>query len=339
MQNNQLQTHIDTLYVCFLPSQVSQIRSLITKHKNFIESQYPLKDKTEPYFIQSDVTNFLFIPVKNMKYIDIQDVINLAIQISQMTLPHINIKAFDIHLDLLLKYLNIDHVTILETALQNKLDTKYMEDNKCKTCNLLQLPQHIVDRTLCLVNAEDVAMYEYILQKSNILLLYIANEYNINEALLSALKNSNVGLIFIQYKESKQPSQECIAFNGLKIITHKDIYHNICYDALHYAKQYRMQTVLIHDSNYEGKKAHSLTIKHNSTHFLSKLVTEHFAVNYHYANPPELSDYADLENIQNHYIHSIDSKLLYINFRQYPKNQAIFTYILKKVIESLDEIK
>lgn len=333
MHNNLLQTHVDAIYVCFLPSQVSQIRPLIDKHLETIEAQYPLQQKTAPYLLHYHHTAFLFIPVNNLKHFTIQDAIDLSIQIDLLDLPDSPFQSVDMHFALLEKYLPEDLIAIIHTALKNKLECNLTA--QLNLSRLKELPANIVERTLCLARDDDVKMYEYIPDNAEILYLLINPQSEINTALLSTLFNLNVGMILITYHNKEvQPTQR-IALNGLTVMTHDNPYYNILFDALFYAKQYRMKVVLLCNDN--NKKSRLIKLRHHKTKLLERLVSQQFEVEYQYKRLQRLTDHIDLNTNDRLIPQSVIPDIMELTLQNYPVNQGLYTYLFSATNKSLDE--
>ncbi|WP_414044676.1 hypothetical protein [Macrococcus equi] len=333
------QAHIENLYVCFLPSQVSQIRSLLDKYHDEIAAQYPLKNKNTPYFIRDEHILFLFIPIGNMKEMTIQNVIDTAIQIEKIEIANHKIDDVEIHMKLLEKYLHADYIEILKSAIVTKFKNVTDTDIRDFTEKLVLLPVEVTDRVLCLNNDDHLSMYEFISENSSKIFVYITLQQNINFELLQALVDMNESILFIVYKKENAISQQRFAFNGQELITHKVNYHNICLDVLHYARQYRMHTILIKDTTKKQNDFlcdKAIVIEQDNTAFLSTLIKEEFNVTFHYHHQINLRDHVNLNDFkENHfYINHSVTGLEWIN---YPQNRAIYRYLLEKLIKTLDE--
>ncbi|MFC6118865.1 hypothetical protein ACFPVV_09610 [Macrococcoides bohemicum] len=351
MLNKHLQTHIDTCYVCFLPSQISQLRPLLENHKAIIEAQYPLRDKTLPYFISSENTLFLFIPVGNLKHIDMQKVINHVTVIENLYLKNSEILKravhMNIHLALLSKYLSHEQVMMIQTALYNlfKINNNHSDVENTLTA----IPDEVTERTICLINDENIKMYEYIPKSATTLFIVIRHENFIPKSLLKALLASSVGIIYIQYSEMVQESEARIAFNGKTVKTHRQNYFNILYDVLFYAKQYRLNTACIQLKNHEYKEQQissmsqidkrQININHNNLQFISKLIEENFEFTYQFQHQIEHKDVLDLITLEQFGLNVISPNVLEVDLINYPDNQHVYTYIIKLMHEALDENK
>lgn len=351
MLNKHLQTHIDTCYVCFLPSQISQLRPLLENHKAIIEAQYPLRDKTLPYFISSENTLFLFIPVGNLKHINMQEIIDHVTVIENLYLKNSEILKravhMNIHLALLSKYLSHEQVMMIQTALYNlfKINNNHSDVENTLTA----IPDEVTERTICLINDENIKMYEYIPNSATTLFIVIRHENSIPKSLLKALLASSVGIIYIQYSEMLQESEARIAFNGKTVKTHRQNYFNILYDVLFYAKQYRLNTACIQLKNHEYEEEQisimsqidkrQINIKHNNLQFISKLIEENFEFTYQFQHQIEPKDVLDLITLEQFGLNVISPNVLEVDLINYPDNQHVYTHIIKLMHEALDENK
>lgn len=348
MQHKHIQTHIDTCYVCFLPSQISQLRPLLDYHKEIIEAQYPLRDKTSPYYISTEYNTFLFIPVGNLKNIETQKIIDLIIEIESLNFKiseTINIPGHvDIHMALLEKYLSHEHMLMIQTAIYNLFNINNDKDNI--DGRLKELPEKVVSRTLCLVNDENIKMYEYVPDRVSTLFIIIAHESSNASSLLNALLERSIGIIFIRYSETLQEQEERIAFNGMTVKTHSNNYYNILFDILFYAKQYRLSTACIHSIDQRerincGNPTDKLNIrvKHNNVQFISKLIGENFEFTYHFQHQLEKIEALDLKMLEQLGINIISPNVLEVDLINYPDNQPLYAYLIKLMNEALDECK
>lgn len=351
MLNKHLQTHIDRCYVCFLPSQISQLRPLLENHKAIIEAQYPLRDKILPYFISSEDTLFLFIPVGNLKHIDMQKIIDLVTVIENLYLANSEtVKRavhVDIHLTLLAKYLSHEQVMMIQAALYNLFKINNHHSNAVNT--LTAIPDEVTERTICLVKDENIKMYEYISKSATTLFIVIAHDSSIPTSLLRALLASSVGIIFIQYSEMIQEREARIAFNGKTVKTHYHNYFNILYDVLFYAKQYRLNTACIYLKNqeYEVELISSMSqidkrqinIKHNNLQFISKLIQEDFEFTYQFQHQLETKEVMDINTLEQFGPNVISPNVLEVELINYPDNQHVYAHIIKLMHETLDENK
>lgn len=351
MLNKHIQTHIDTSYVCFLPSQISQLRPLLENHKAIIEAQYPLLDKALPYFISSENTLFLFIPVGNIKHFDMQKIIDLVTVIENLHLENSELVKraahVDIHLALLTKYLSHEQVMMIQAALFNLFKIYNNDGDAVNT--LTAIPEEVTERTICLIDDENIKMYEYIPKSATTLFIVIGHDSSVPETLLKALLPSSVGMIYIQYSELLQESEERIAFNGKTVRTHRQNYFNILYDVLFYAKQYRLNTACIQLKNHEYEleqigsmsqiDKRQIIIKHNNLQFISKLIQENFEFTYQFQHQIEPKDVLDLITLEQFGLNVISPNVLEVDLFNYPDNQHVYSHIIKLMHIALDENK
>lgn len=327
MNNLMLQTHIEECYVCFLPSQISQISSLITKHHKIIKAQYPLRGKKTPYYVVLEEVLFLFIPVQNVKNIELLNILELIQMINKMNVPHL--WQYEIHLSLLQKYLKREYIEIIKEAVDQLLLNNFRRlDKELSTFN--KLSYKTVQRILCLVDDEHVQIYEKVPSQCKAIKIIITDNFTQDSALIKAVNEGESGVIIVYFqKQVNNDLVQSIAYNGNHMYLHQDNYFNILYDIYHYARQYRLPLIILKNNITAG----NLLIELNSynTELLNQYLVHRLPVQFNF-RPPNSFDSNHLNDVNQYFIDYKMSDTQFITFNAIPQNSKLIKFLINNDI-------
>lgn len=320
--NNEIKAHI-ARYMCFLPSQISQLKPYIDNDLfNDIKTVYPLHSN-EIISREINEKHYTLIPCGNLKQYQFSDVRKLMNKINTL---HSLQTEVSVDFTLLSHYLDSEFVNMISELIQLK---QRKEIQKTKTMLYDAAVYHHkafeIERYFPL-SYDKIEKVEEVIGDNERLYIIISQQ---GSALYHVeLKHEDV--MKIVYQSDIQQAAR-IAYNNRQIDIDAPVPYAIIYDALSYAKQYRKKAVILTDLNDEA----CITITGTSSAYIDTLISLSLPVRFNY-------DVAAAESIlteatagrllfdENKWFHWID-------LGQYWNLTSYYQYILNNLAKAVDE--
>lgn len=321
--NNEVKTHI-ARYMCFLPSQISQLKPYIDDDLfNDIKTVYPLHSN-EIIIREINEKHYTLIPCGNLKHYQFIDVRKLMKKIDTLHSVHAEVS---VDFTLLSHYLNDEFLNMISELIHKK-----------QKIGMIKSKAGSIDAAVYRHRALEIERYfplsyDYIKQVEETIRdgerLYIIISHP--QSALYHVELNNEDVMKIIYQPGTQETAR-IAYNNRLIEIEAPVPYGIIYDALSYAKQYRKMPVIITHLNREAW----ITISGTSSAYIDTLLRLSLPVRFSYdvATSETLLTEATAGNM----LFNESKAFHWIDFGEQWNLTSYFQYILNNLVKSVDEM-
>ncbi|QNR07403.1 hypothetical protein [Macrococcoides canis] len=320
--NNEVNAHI-ARYMCFLPSQISQLKPYIDNGLfNDIKSVYPLQSN-EIIIREINGTHYILIPCGNLKHYQFIDVRKLMKKIDTLHSVHADVS---VDFTLLSHYLDSEFVDIISELIHKK---QKKEMNKSID---VPIDAAVYRHKTLEIERYFPLSYDYILQVEEVIgnneRLYIIISHS--ESALNHIELNNEDVMKIIYQPGSQETER-IAYNNRLVEIEAPVPYGIIYDALSYAKQYRKMPLIITHLFDEA----CITINGTSSAYIDTLIRLSLPVRFSY--DVAASETLLTEATAGKMLFNESKAFHWIDFGEQWNLTSYYQYILNNLVKSVDE--
>ncbi|QYA33426.1 hypothetical protein KYI07_03030 [Macrococcus psychrotolerans] len=320
--NNEIKAHIAS-YMCFLPSQISQLKPYIDNDIfNDIKTVYPLHSN-EIIIREINGKHYTLIPCGNLKHYQFSDVRKLMHKINTLHSIHVEVS---VDFTLLSHYLDNELVSMISELIQKKQKKEVIKaETMLYDAAVYHHKAFEIERYFPL-SYDKIEHVEEVIGDNERLYIIISQP----ESALYHVELKHEDMIKIVYQSDTQLATR-IAYNNRLLEIDAPVPYAIIYDALSYAKQYRKKPVILTHLNDEA----CITISGTSSTYIDTLIGLSLPIRFRY-------DVAAAESVLTE---ATAGKLLFdeskwfhwIDLGQYWNLTSYYQYILNKLVKSVDE--
>lgn len=228
--NNEIKAHIAS-YMCFLPSQISQLKPYIDNDIfNDIKTVYPLHSN-EIIIREINGKHYTLIPCGNLKHYQFSDVRKLMHKINTLHSIHVEVS---VDFTLLSHYLDNELVSMISELIQKKQKKEVIKaETMLYDAAVYHHKAFEIERYFPL-SYDKIEHVEEVIGDNERLYIIISQP----ESALYHVELKHEDMIKIVYQSDTQLATR-IAYNNRLLEIDAPVPYAIIYDALSYAKQYR----------------------------------------------------------------------------------------------------
>lgn len=314
--NQQFEAHI-AYYMCFLPSQISQLKPFTnaTVYED-LKRVHPF-NKDEPETVDINGSVYFIIPCGNLKQYTFKDVRALLKRINKLQSLPVHLK---VDLAILKNYLNDDFINMIGELIAKKQGEVIKPNVNIEEYHHSRLE---IERYFPLAHEYILNVSEFIHDHSLLNIVICTEDHPMQHAELSG---DYIKILIKNHHLNKSR----IASNNKSINLNCSVQHAVLYDVLSYAKQYRKIAVVFTSTTNEE----NIWITGRSSQFVQTAIHLDFPLQFNYESGdyPVLNNETILSQLHNdyenfHWIHINSTWILY----------TYFQYIIKKFQNKVDE--
>ncbi|UBH13753.1 hypothetical protein [Macrococcus armenti] len=311
----QFETHI-AYYMCFLPSQISQLKPFTnaTVYED-LKCIHPL-NKDEPETVDINGSVYFIIPCGNLKHYTFKDVRALLKRINKLQSLPAHLK---VDLAILKNYLNDDFINMIEELIAKKQGKVIKPNVNNEEYHHSRLE---IERYFPLAHEYILNVSEFIHDHSLLNIVICTEDHPLQHVELS----DDYIKILIKNHHLKKTR---IASNNKSINLNCSVQHSVLYDVLSYAKQYRKTAVVFTSETHEEK----ILITGHSSQFVDAAIHLDYPLQFNYGS----GDYPVLSNenifAQLHYDYE---KFHWIHINSTWRLYTYFQYIINNFQNKVD---
>ncbi|WBF52234.1 hypothetical protein [Macrococcoides canis] len=320
--NNEVKAHI-ARYMCFLPSQISQLKPYIDDDLfNDIKTVYPLHSN-EIIIREINGKHYTLIPCGNLKHYQFIDVRKLMKKIDTLHSVHAEV---NVDFTLLSHYLGSEFVDIISELIHKKQKIEMIKSKAVPIDAAVYRHKALEIERYFPLSYDHVQQVEEAIGDGERLYIIISHP----QSALYHVELNNEDVMKVIYQPGTQETAR-IAYNNRLIKIEAPVPYGIIYDALSYAKQYRKMPVIITHLNSEAW----ITISGTSSAYIDTLLRLSLPVRFSYdvaASETLLTEATAVKMLFN------ESKAFHwIDFGEQWNLTSYYQYILNNLVISVDE--